>query len=196
MSMLYSDDKRDFLICSNREERLRFNMEDITQDNGYKERLHNFGVLHPYSLLIYIICGITLGMSIALIALSSVYSHNLLVPAGYLRIVWFLKKQNQKMVETLGVQKHRQRNIVSIGCITKYYDDISGFIFSFQSACLGSGPDWRPPGINIFQIKLSAGDGLQSRDPGRTGSSGLSLRSQGNPRVGLQEDHCTNLSAK
>ena len=131
MSLFYSDVKRDFLICSNREERLRFNMEDIIQDVGYKERLHNLGVLHPYSLLIYIICGITVGMSRALIALSSVYSHILLVPAGYLRIGWFLKKQNQKMVETLGVQKHRQRNIVSIGCITKYYNDISSFIFSF-----------------------------------------------------------------
>ena len=132
MSLFYSDVKRDFLICSNREERLRFNMEDITLDNGYNERLHSFGVLHPYSLLIYIICGITVGMSIALIALSLVYSHILLIPAGYLRIVWFLKKQNQKVVETLGVQKHRQRNIVSISCITKCYDDIMlGFIFSF-----------------------------------------------------------------
>ena len=137
MSLLYSDDKRDFLICSNREERLRFNMDDITQDNGYNERLHNFGVLHPYSLLIYIICGITVWLSIALIALSSVYSHNLIVPAGYLRIVWFLKKQNQKMVETLGVQKHRQRNIVSIGCITKYYDDIMALYLVFNLLAWG-----------------------------------------------------------
>ena len=49
------------------------------------------------------------------------YSHIVLIPAGYLRIGWFLRKQNQKVVEKLGVQKHRQRNIVSISCITKCY---------------------------------------------------------------------------
>ena len=56
MSMLYSDNLRDFLICSNREERLRFNMEDIIQANGYKELVHNLDPLHPYSLLVYTIC--------------------------------------------------------------------------------------------------------------------------------------------
>ena len=58
----------------------------------------------------------------------TVYSHILLIPAGYLRIGWFLRKQNQKVVETLGVQKHRQRNIVSISRLTKFYNDI---MFSF-----------------------------------------------------------------
>ena len=127
MTMIYSDNLRDFLICSNREERLRFNMEDMIQDIGYQERLHNLDIHHPYSLLIYIICGIIEGMSNLLTALSLVYSHVLLIPAGYLRIVLFLKKQNQKVVETLGVQKHRQRNIVSISCITKFYNATSGF---------------------------------------------------------------------
>ena len=58
--MLYSDNLRDFLICSNREERLRFNLEDLFQDNGYRELLQNLDILHPYSLLIYAICGIIL----------------------------------------------------------------------------------------------------------------------------------------
>ena len=60
----------------------------------------------------------------------SVYSHVLLIPAGYVRIGWFLRKQNQKVVETLGVQKHRQRNIVSISWITTFYKAIM-FSFSF-----------------------------------------------------------------
>ena len=122
MTMLYTDNLRDFLICSNREERLRFNMEENIQDVGYNEKLHNLDILHPYSLLIYIICGITVRMSKPLRASCLVYSHILLIPTGYLRIVWFLKKQNQKVVETLGVQKHRQRNIVSISWLSKFYN--------------------------------------------------------------------------
>ena len=55
ITMLYSDNLRDFLICSNQEERLRFNTRDFTVDNGYKELLHNLHILHPYSLLLFII---------------------------------------------------------------------------------------------------------------------------------------------
>ena len=128
MSMLYSDNLRDFLICSNREERLRFNMEDLSQDSGYKELVHNLHPYHPYSLFVYSISGITLGLSRQLIALSSVYSHVLLTPAGYLRIAWFLKKQNQKVVERLGVQNIRQRNIVSISWILQ--NIFNGIMFS------------------------------------------------------------------
>ena len=135
------------------------------------------------------------------------YSHVLLIPAGYLRIGWFLRKQNQKVVETLGVQKQRrQRNIVSISCtLTKCYNstsdfinlvfnlvawgldlmgDILGLIFYRCSCIIHILPI---PKILIFprlQVQLSAGDRPQYRDPVRPGASGLSIRSQG-----LQEDH-------
>ena len=55
ITILFSDNLRDFLICSNREERLRFNLEDFYQEIGYKELLHNLNIYHPYSLLVFII---------------------------------------------------------------------------------------------------------------------------------------------
>ena len=75
--MLYSDNLRDFLICSNREERLRFNLDDIILDNGYQELLHNLDINHPYSLLVFTIGGITVCHSslYVLYVLYSLLSH-------------------------------------------------------------------------------------------------------------------------
>ena len=48
---------RDFLICSNREEFLRYDLEDFWAPTIYeREDPTNLSVYHPYNILIMIVC--------------------------------------------------------------------------------------------------------------------------------------------
>ena len=57
VTLLYRDHVRDFLICSSREERLRFNLRDFWLEANYQDE--NFGNLppyHPFCVLLITIC--------------------------------------------------------------------------------------------------------------------------------------------
>ena len=57
LAIYFHNNLRDFLICSNREEFLRYDLEDFWAPNTYeKEDLTNLPRYHPYKILILIVC--------------------------------------------------------------------------------------------------------------------------------------------
>ena len=57
LAIYFHNNLRDFLICSNREEFLRYDLEDFWAPNTYeKEDITNLPRYHPYRILILIVC--------------------------------------------------------------------------------------------------------------------------------------------
>ena len=56
-SIYFHNNLRGYLICSNREEFLRYDLEDFWAPVTYaKEHLTNLPGYHPYNIMIYIVC--------------------------------------------------------------------------------------------------------------------------------------------
>ena len=58
LSVVYREHVRDFLICSSREERLRFNLQDFWLEANYNENLSNLPRYHIFRILYSVICEI------------------------------------------------------------------------------------------------------------------------------------------
>ena len=56
VTLLYREHVRDFMICSAREQELRYNIQDFYLDKHYKEELVILPFYHPFKALYYLIC--------------------------------------------------------------------------------------------------------------------------------------------
>ena len=57
LAVYFHNNLRDFLICANREEFLRYDLEDFWAPTTYeKEDITNLSSYHPYRILIIIVC--------------------------------------------------------------------------------------------------------------------------------------------
>ena len=54
----YHDKMRDFMICSAKEEDLRYNLDNFLIEEEYPESLTTLPWYHPYELLVQIICRV------------------------------------------------------------------------------------------------------------------------------------------
>ncbi len=100
LSVHFHNNVRGYLICSNREESLRYDLEDFWAPITYKmEHLTNLPGYHPYNILIYIVCESIKNFigkqNLQFYLLVS--AHFVLVPFSYLKIVLFLRIQNKKI---------------------------------------------------------------------------------------------------
>ena len=91
---------RSYLICSKREEFLRFNLEDFWSPDPYDgSSFTKFPLYHPFKILSWILCKYwkipwkqnKKRKNIL------VYAHFILVPLSYLKIAMFLRHQNQRI---------------------------------------------------------------------------------------------------
>ena len=55
-SVMQHNNLRDYLICTSREEQLRFNLENFWMSEEYPESLTTLPFYHPYEVLIQIVC--------------------------------------------------------------------------------------------------------------------------------------------
>ena len=55
MSVYFHDNLRDYLICSSREEQLRFNLYNFWKSKDYPESLTNLSWYHPYEIALKLI---------------------------------------------------------------------------------------------------------------------------------------------
>ena len=57
MTLVTMDSMRGFLICSGKEEALRFSLENLLEDQSYIDgMLSKLPLYHPYQILIFVIC--------------------------------------------------------------------------------------------------------------------------------------------
>lgn len=98
VSVHFHNNLRGYLICSNREEFLRYNLEDFWATINYEnERLTNLPLYHPYNMMIIIVCESFNIVWKVLMRHFLVFAHFALVPMSYLKIVLFLRMQNKKI---------------------------------------------------------------------------------------------------
>ena len=99
VSVHFYNNSRGYLICSNREEFLRYNLQDFWDEINYeKEHLNNLPGYHPFNMMIYIICeSFNIVWKTNFIAFFAVSANFALVPISYLKIVLFLRMQNKKI---------------------------------------------------------------------------------------------------